>query len=77
MKSFSDKFISTLILNVAAISAIIVGIVSFAIRVWNENNYTEKTKENISNVLNYLNSLLQEPTPVTVAQVSTKRTKRS
>jgi hypothetical protein len=57
MKDFTNKFIQTLIFNVATISAIVVGIVQFAVRAFKENNGTEKTRKVIIQVLHWINTL--------------------
>jgi hypothetical protein len=82
MKLFASKFYQTLILNVATIAAIVVGIVQFAVRSFNENNGTEKTRKVIQTVLVFINTnterlmvQLTEPT-VPVVKVAQKTTKR-
>lgn len=44
MQEYYQNFYKTLVLNVATISAIIVGIVSFMVRSFNENNGKEKVR---------------------------------
>ena len=57
MKDFTSKFTQTLILNIATIAAIVVAVVQFAIRAWNENNGNEKTRKVIIQVLHWINTL--------------------
>ena len=84
MKLFTDKFIQTLLFNVATIAAIVVGIVQFAVRAYKENNGNEKVRKVIQTVLNFVDTLVEhgkvyfadpEPVAVTVAKPSTKRPK--
>ena len=82
MKLFIAKFYQTLVLNVATIAAIVVGIVQFAVRSFNENNGAEKTRKVIQTVLVFINTnterlmvQLTEPT-VPVVKVAQKTTKR-
>jgi hypothetical protein len=82
MKLFASKFTQTLILNVATITAIVVGIVQFAVRAYNENNGNEKVRKMMQTVLAFVDTVVEHgkvffADPVPVAQVSTKRTKRS
>ena len=84
MKLFSDKFIQTLVFNVATIAAIVVGIVQFAVRAYNENNGNEKVRKVMQTVLMFINTNVErlmvqvtEPVTVPVQQLSTKRAKRS
>lgn len=81
MKLFISKFYSTLIYNVATISAIIVGIVQFTIRAYNENNGPEVTRKTIQTVLNFVDTMVEKLKShyddVPVVKVSTKRTKGS
>jgi hypothetical protein len=44
MKLFTNKFYQTLIFNVATLTAIVVGIVQFAVRSFNENNGKERVR---------------------------------
>ena len=85
MKLFTDKFIQTLFFNVATISAIVVGIVQFGIRAYNENNGNEKVRKVMQTVLTFVDTLVEhgkvyfadpEPTTVPVLKVARKRTKR-
>lgn len=57
MKDFASKFTQTLLYNLATIAAIVVAIVQFAIRAWNENNGKEKTRKFIIQVLHWINIL--------------------
>jgi ABC-type hemin transport system ATPase subunit len=80
--TFYWTFIDTLILNVATISAIIVGVLQFAVRSFNENNGAEKTRKMMQTVLAFVDTIVEQgkvyfADPVTPAKVSTKRTKRS
>ena len=83
MKDFTNKFIQTLIFNVATISAIVVGIVQFAVRAYKENNGAERTRKVIQTVLQFIDTIvgylqaqinIEEPV-VKVAQKTTKRAK--
>ncbi len=83
MKLFASKFTQTLLFNLATISAIVVGIVQFAVRAYKENNGNEKVRKVMQTVLVFINTnserlmvQLTEPV-VTVAKPSTKRTKRA
>jgi hypothetical protein len=49
MKLFVSKFIQTLLFNVATLAAIVVGIVQFAVRSFNENNGKERVRKVTSN----------------------------
>jgi hypothetical protein len=79
LNSFQKTFIDTLILNVATISAIVVGIVQFAVRSYNENRKVMQT------VLQFVDTLIDQGKAhfadpvvdaVPVAQVSRKSAKR-
>lgn len=83
--SFQKTFIDTLILNVATISAIVVGIVQFAVRSYNENNGNEKVRKVMQTVLQFVDTLIDQGKAhfadpvvdaVPVAQVSRKSAKR-
>ncbi len=83
MKLFASKFTQTLLFNLATISAIVVGIVQFAVRAYKENNGNEKVRKVMQTILVFINTnterlmvQLTEPV-VTVAKPSTKRTKRA
>lgn len=58
MKLFASKFYQTLVLNVATIAAIVVGLVQFAVRAYNENNGEEKTRKVIQTVLQFVNTII-------------------
>lgn len=58
MKLFITKFYQTLIYNVATISAIIVGIVSFMVQSFYDNNGPEKVRQVILTVLDKLDSII-------------------
>jgi cell shape-determining protein MreC len=81
MKLFIAKFYQTLILNVATIAAIVVGIVQFAVRSFNENNGAEKTRKVIQTVLQFVDTIVgqlqafvdSDVPDVKVAQKTTKR----
>ena len=81
MKLFASKFYQTLILNVATIAAIVVGIVQFAVRSFNDNNGAEKTRKVIQTVLRFVDTIVgqlqaQLDTDVPVVKVAQKTTKR-
>ena len=84
MKLFASKFYQTLVFNIATIAAIVVGLYQFAVRTFNESNGQEKIRKMMQTVLQYIDTLVnygkvyfEDPAPVTVARVSTKRTKRA
>ena len=86
MKLFADKFIQTLLFNIATISAIVMAIVQFAIRAYNENNGNEKVRKVMQTVLAFVDTLVEhgkvyfaEPAApaVTVQKVAQKRAKRA
>jgi hypothetical protein len=89
MKLFASKFTQTLIFNVATIAAIVVGIVQFTVRAWNENNCNAKVRQFVIQTLRAMNTvtaliyenlsheLPADPAPVTVRKVAQKRTKRA
>lgn len=74
MKTFTQTFVQTLIFNVATIAAVVVGVVQFAVRAYNENNGNEKVREFTLTVLQFVDSLISkfqtqltvEPEPVVV-----------
>ena len=75
MKLFASKFYQTLIFNVATISAIVVGIIQFAVRSYKENNGTERIRKMIQIVLKFINRIVgdlqyQLNTGVPVAKVA-------
>jgi uncharacterized metal-binding protein len=82
MKLFTEKFIQTLMFNVATIAAIVVGLCQFAVRAYNENNGNEKVRKVIQTVLQFVDTLIQhskvffaDPVTVPVQQQSAKRAK--
>ena len=82
MKLFASKFYQTLVFNVATIAAIVVAIVQFAIRAYNENNGNEKIRKVMQTVLRFADTIVEHgkvyfADPVPVEQVSTKRAKRA
>lgn len=81
MKDFSNKFIQTLILNVATIVAIVVGIVQFAVNAFESNNGKEKVRKVIVKLLFLINTLTSKVyaqlyTDVPQVEVAQKTTKR-
>lgn len=82
MKLFTSKFYQTLILNVATIAAIVVGVVQFAIRAYNENNGNEKVRKMMQTVLQFVDTIVEYgkvyfADPVTVEEVAQKPSKRA
>lgn len=81
MQDFSKKFYQTLLLNVATIAAIVVGIVTFAIRAFDENNGAEKTRKVLQTVLRFIDNIVGKlqavvDTDVPEVEVAQKTTKR-
>jgi ABC-type hemin transport system ATPase subunit len=67
---------------VATIAAIVVAIVQFAVRTYNENNGNEKVRKVMQTVLAFVDTIVEHgkvyfADPVPVAKVAQKRTKRS
>lgn len=67
--------------NLATIAAIVVGIVTFAIRSFDENNGAEKTRKVIQTVLRFVDTIVGKlqvlvNTDVPQVQVAQKTTKR-
>ena len=60
MKLFASKFYQTLVLNVATITAIVVGLYQFAVRAFNENEGPEKTRKVIQTVLQFVNAIVTQ-----------------
>ena len=58
MKLFASKFYQTLILNVATIAAIVVGILQFVVRAYNENNGKEKLRKVMQTVLKFIDTIV-------------------
>ncbi len=82
MKLFANKFIQTLVFNVATISAIVVGIVQFAVRAYKENNGAEKVRKVAQTVLQFVDTIVEQlqaqlNTDVPPVKVAQRRTKRS
>jgi hypothetical protein len=84
MKLFASKFYQTLLINVATIAAIVAGTLQFLVRAYKENNGPEETRKVAQTVLKFVDTLVEngkvyfaEPAPVTVAKLSTRRSKRS
>ena len=84
--TFYWTFIDTLILNVATISAIIVGTVQFMVRSYKENNGSEKVRKVMQTVLAFVDNLVQhskvyfadqDPVVVPIRKVAQRRTKRA
>jgi membrane-associated PAP2 superfamily phosphatase len=81
MKLFSNKFIQTLIHNVATIAAIVVGIAQFLVRAYKENNGDQKVRQFVIRILHLVNTLTSkiyqvldhDVPPVKAAQRRTKR----
>jgi hypothetical protein len=80
MQEFSQKFYSTLVFNVATITAIIVGVFQFAIRSFNENNGKEKVRNFTLQVLNFIDGIIetsQSKLETVPAKVTKTRTRKS
>jgi hypothetical protein len=82
MKLFANKFIQTLILNLATIAAIVAGLYQFAVRSYKENNGPEEARKVIQTVLQFVDNIVEQgkvyfADPVPVAKVAQRRTKRS
>ena len=82
MKLFVSKFYQTLILNVATISAIIVGIIQFAVRSYQENNGTEKLRKVTLTVLAFIDKIVKQlqqelNTDVPVVKVAHKKSTKT
>jgi len=78
MKLFADKFIQTLVFNLATIAAIVVGLVQFGVRAFNENEGAEKVRYVIQIVLLFVDTIVTKlqvllHSDVPVAKVSTTR----
>lgn len=81
MKLFASKFYQTLIFNVATISAIVVGIVQFAVRSFKDINGPQKTRKVIQTVLRFVDSIVSQlqaqiDSDVPVVKVARKSPKR-
>jgi hypothetical protein len=57
--TFYWKFVDTLIHNIATISAIVVGVVQFFIRSFNENNGSEKVRAATLQFLKFVDMLIE------------------
>lgn len=82
MKLFVSKFYQTLILNVATISAIVVGIIQFAVRSYQENNGTEKIRKVTLTVLAFIDKIVKQlqqelNTDVPVVKVAHKKSTKT
>ena len=82
MKFFVSKFYQTLILNVATISAIVVGIIQFSVRSYQENNGTEKIRKVTLNVLAFIDKIVKQlqqelNTDVPVVKVAHKKSTKT
>jgi hypothetical protein len=53
--TFFWKFVDTLVYNVATICGIIVGVIQFLIRAFNENNGAAKVRKIVNQTLNLIN----------------------
>lgn len=76
--TFYWKFFDTLVYNIATISAIIVGVIQFLIRSFNENNGEVKVRKFINQVLSLVNRFTAfVDTQINKdSQVSVKKTQR-
>ena len=68
--------------NVATIAAIVVGIVQFAVRAYNENDGNEKVRKVMQTVLQFVDTIVTKlqvvvDSDVPVVKVAQKTTKRS
>ena len=82
MKLFVSKFYQTLILNVATISAIVVGIIQFSVRSYQENNGTEKLRKVTLTVLAFIDKIVKQlqqelNTDVPVVKVAHKKSTKT
>jgi hypothetical protein len=82
MKDYTQKFIQTLILNIATIAAIVVGVVQFVSNAYKENNGAEKTRKVIQTILQFVDNIVGQlqaviDTDVTDVEVATKSPKRT
>ena len=58
MKNFTNTFMKTLVFNVATICAIIVGLITFAFKAFNENNGAEKVRNFTLTVLDFVDDII-------------------
>ena len=82
MKDFASKFYQTLLFNLATIAAIVVAIVQFSVRAYNENNGAEKTRKVIQTVLRFVDTIVGQlqaliDTDVPQVKVARKSPKRA
>jgi hypothetical protein len=82
MQEYYSSFYKTLVLNVATISAIVVAVVTFAIKAFNENNGAEVLRNYTLTVLNFIEKIVAknvpiDDTPVPVVKVAQKRLRKS
>lgn len=80
--TFYWSFVDTLLINLVTIAAIVIALVQFTVRAFKENGGPEKTRQVIQSLLRLIDAGVAHAQalvsdPVTVAQVSTKRTKRA
>jgi hypothetical protein len=76
MKQFTNNFMQTLIFNIATICGIVVGVIQFSIKAFNENNGAEKMRNFTLTVLKFVDAMVAQVTekldtdvpPVEVAQ---------
>ena len=57
--TFYWKFVDTLIKNIATISAVVVGVVQFIVRSFNENNGREKVRAATLQFLKFVDTLIE------------------
>ena len=57
--TFYWKFVDTLVHNIATISAIVVGVIQFFIRSFNENNGREKVRVATLQFLKFVDTLIE------------------
>jgi hypothetical protein len=81
MKLFASKFYQTLVLNIATISAIVVGTVQFLVRAYKDNNGPERTRKAIQTVLQFVDNIVEQlqaqiNTDVPLVKVAHKSPKR-
>jgi hypothetical protein len=57
--TFYWKFVDTLIKNIATISAVVVGVVQFLVRSFNENNGREKVRAATLQFLKFVDTLIE------------------
>lgn len=62
MQEYYQNFYKTLVLNIATISAIIVGVVSFGVRSFNENNGSDKVRNMTLTVLEFIDKIIAQIT---------------